>query len=51
PTIGNIKKQLYQLGASYAAMSGSGSTVYGIFKMKPSDKIKSAFDCSVFITS
>ncbi len=51
PAIGNIKNQLYQLGASYAAMSGSGSTVFGIFKTKPSDKIKSAFDCSVFITS
>ncbi|MEN9458645.1 MAG: 4-diphosphocytidyl-2-C-methyl-D-erythritol kinase, partial [Bacteroidota bacterium] len=51
PAIGNIKNQLYQLGASYAAMSGSGSTVFGIFKTKPSDKIKSAFDCSAFITS
>lgn len=51
PMIGVIKDQLYQLGASYAAMSGSGSTLFGIFKTKPSDKIKSAFDCSVFITS
>lgn len=29
-----IKGQLYSLGAEYAAMSGSGSTVYGIFKKK-----------------
>lgn len=27
-----IKEQLYAQGAMYAAMSGSGSTVYGIFK-------------------
>lgn len=32
PQIGKIKEQLYELGASYAAMSGSGSSVYGIFK-------------------
>ncbi|MBT9483441.1 4-(cytidine 5'-diphospho)-2-C-methyl-D-erythritol kinase [Sediminibacterium sp.] len=51
PMIGVIKDQLYQLGASYAAMSGSGSTLFGIFKTKPSDTIKSSFDCSVFITS
>jgi len=31
PEIKNIKKQLYELGALYASMSGSGSTVFGIF--------------------
>ncbi|AWV98085.1 4-(cytidine 5'-diphospho)-2-C-methyl-D-erythritol kinase [Arcticibacterium luteifluviistationis] len=31
PKIGAIKKQLYTLGACYASMTGSGSTVYGIF--------------------
>lgn len=31
PEIGCIKEQLYDMGALYAAMSGSGSTVYGIF--------------------
>lgn len=30
-----IKETLYQSGAVYAAMSGSGSTIYGIFKNKP----------------
>lgn len=30
--IGNIKDQLYELGAVYSAMSGSGSTVFGIFE-------------------
>ena len=27
-----VKKKLYDIGAMYAAMSGSGSSVYGIFK-------------------
>lgn len=35
PTIGEIKQQLYNHGAVYAAMSGSGSTVFGIFTNKP----------------
>lgn len=30
--IGNIKDQLYELGATYAAMSGSGSSVFGLFE-------------------
>ena len=30
PEIKNIKEELYNMGAVYAAMSGSGSTVYGI---------------------
>ncbi len=32
PTIGHIKSSLYEAGALYASMSGSGSSVYGIFK-------------------
>lgn len=32
PEIGAIKQQLYDLGAVYAAMSGSGSSVFGIFQ-------------------
>ncbi len=31
PLIKNIKQKLYEKGAVYAAMSGSGSTVFGIF--------------------
>lgn len=34
PILKNIKEKLYQLGASYAAMSGSGSTIFGIFEEK-----------------
>jgi len=32
PVLGEIKAQLYQGGALYASMSGSGSAVYGIFE-------------------
>lgn len=35
PEIGDIKKRLYQMGAVYAAMSGSGSAVFGLFREKP----------------
>ncbi len=34
PLIGQIKMALYEAGALYASMSGSGSTVYGIFSEK-----------------
>ncbi len=34
PAIKNIKETLYQAGAIFASMSGSGSTVYGIFDKK-----------------
>jgi len=34
PQIRGIKSYLYEKGALYASMSGSGSTVYGIFKEK-----------------
>lgn len=32
PAVKKIKEELYQNGALYAAMSGSGSSVFGIFK-------------------
>ena len=35
PEIGAIKDTLYQIGAVYSAMSGSGSTVFGLFESKP----------------
>ena len=31
PEIGSVKAQLYEMGAVYAAMSGSGSAVFGLF--------------------
>jgi 4-diphosphocytidyl-2-C-methyl-D-erythritol kinase len=36
PEIKNIKDKLYDEGAIYASMSGSGSAVYGIFNDKES---------------
>lgn len=35
PEICTIKEQLYELGAIYASMSGSGSSVYGFFRREP----------------
>jgi 4-diphosphocytidyl-2-C-methyl-D-erythritol kinase len=35
PVIGQIKNKLYNAGAIFSLMSGSGSTVYGIFSAKP----------------
>ena len=36
PEIAMIKDKLYSMGAVYASMSGSGSSVFGIFKEMPS---------------
>ncbi|MEM8894690.1 MAG: 4-(cytidine 5'-diphospho)-2-C-methyl-D-erythritol kinase [Bacteroidota bacterium] len=35
PEIEQVKNQLYEQGALYASMTGSGSTVYGIYDYKP----------------
>jgi len=37
PEIKKIKEKLYELGAVYASMSGSGSAVYGIFRHLPTN--------------
>lgn len=34
PELEAVKARLYDLGASYAAMSGSGSAIFGLFKRK-----------------
>ena len=36
PEIGAIKDKLYEMGAVYAAMSGSGSSIYGLFRQSVS---------------
>ncbi len=47
PEIGEIKNKLYNLGAEYASMSGSGSAIFGLFKNKI--KLQSHFkDCFVW---
>jgi len=48
PEIGRIKERMYHEGAVYAAMSGSGSTVYGIFNQKPDEFAKLFTDCFVW---
>ena len=35
PLLANLKDSLYNQGAFFASMSGSGSTIYGLFKDKP----------------
>lgn len=35
PEIGLIRDRLYQMGATYAAMSGSGSALFGLFESEP----------------
>ena len=48
PEIRKIKETMYGLGALYASMSGSGSSVYGIFETSPEEKNIQLFnDCFV----
>ena len=48
PRISAIKQTLYDMGALYASMSGSGSSVFGIFKT-PQENAKNVFDdCFVY---
>lgn len=42
PKLAAIKERLYQLGATYAAMSGSGSALFGLFR-QPID-LRSSFE-------
>ena len=43
PELSAIKQKLYDQGAAYASMSGSGSALYGIFKEEPKG-IEEQFD-------
>ena len=48
PAVAAIKETMYDMGAAYAAMSGSGSAVFGLFR-EPSTSAKEVFsDCFVF---
>lgn len=50
PELANIKQRLYDLGAVYAQMSGSGSAFFGLFRTDP-QQLKNAFPaCYTFTT-
>ena len=44
PELAKIKEILYDCGALYAQMSGSGSAFFGIFKDKPAENITTIFE-------
>ncbi|EGK01893.1 4-(cytidine 5'-diphospho)-2-C-methyl-D-erythritol kinase [Dysgonomonas gadei ATCC BAA-286] len=48
PLIDGLKEDLYKKGALYASMTGSGSSVFGIFKEEQSDIQNSYQDCFVW---
>ena len=49
PTLQQIKETLYSKGAAYASMTGTGSTVYGIFPTSLLSKISFDFPAHYFI--
>ena len=49
PAIKEIKEKLYEAGAIYAAMTGSGSSVFGLFKPEDNKSVKEDFGEKIFI--
>lgn len=49
PVLADIKAKLYDAGAVYAQMSGSGSALFGIFRDKPAGLQKAFPDCFVWV--
>lgn len=50
PVIGSIKQALYDMGAVYAAMSGSGSALFGLFRNTPQGLDCEFKDCFTAVT-
>lgn len=50
PIIGEAKERLYALGAIYAAMSGSGSALFGFFRKDQVPDLNYTFPCDWFKT-
>lgn len=48
PEIAAIKQTLYDMGAVYASMSGSGSTVFGLFRHPVEEAQRVFADCFVY---
>lgn len=48
PRIAAIKQTLYDMGALYASMSGSGSAVFGLFRQRQESAAEVFSDCFVF---
>jgi 4-diphosphocytidyl-2-C-methyl-D-erythritol kinase len=40
PVLNELKESFYEMGAVYAAMSGSGSTIFGIFEKNKLDVLQ-----------
>ena len=51
PELANIKETLYKKGAVYASMTGTGSTVFGIFPTSKMDTLSFNFPSHYFIAT
>jgi 4-diphosphocytidyl-2-C-methyl-D-erythritol kinase len=51
PELANIKETLYQKGAAYASMTGTGSTLYGVFPTSMMDTLSFNFPSHYFIAT
>ena len=49
PAIREIKEKLYEAGAIYAAMTGSGSSVFGLFRPEDNKSVKEDFGEKAFV--
>lgn len=49
PAIKEIKEKLYEAGAIYAAMTGSGSSVFGLFRPEDNKSVKEDFGEKAFV--